>query len=152
MLNLTTADISDSAGVQVILDAIRKRWLWVKYLLADDAYDSLQLMDKASNLEFALDIIRRHDGQKAFEGLPRSWVVERTFGWMIRCRRLVREYERRIDVSTAMIHVAMGGVLIRRDAHPRLSQQAPKWPAERPLEVFRNAAPGPMFAVGWMQP
>jgi hypothetical protein len=37
---------------------------------------------------------------------------------MIRWRRLVRDYERRIDVSTAMIYVAMGGVLIRRNAHP----------------------------------
>jgi transposase len=118
MLNLTTADISDSAGAQAILDAVRKRWLWVKHHFADDAYDRRELMDKAHNLEFALDIIRRHDGQKAFEVQPHRWVVERTFGWMIRCRRLVREYERRIDVSTAMIHVAMGGVLIGRNAHP----------------------------------
>ncbi|MGO4524642.1 IS5/IS1182 family transposase, partial [Microvirga sp. 2MCAF35] len=42
----------------------------------------------------------------------------RTFGWMMRWRRLVRDYEKRIDVSTAMIHVAMGGILIRRNAHP----------------------------------
>ena len=65
-----------------------------------------------------IKIIRRRDGQKGFEVLPRRWVVERTFGWMIRWRRLVRDYERRIEVSTAMIHVAMGGVLIRRNAHP----------------------------------
>ena len=39
MLNLTTADISDSAGAQLILDAIRKRWPWVKHLFADGAYD-----------------------------------------------------------------------------------------------------------------
>lgn len=44
--------------------------------------------------------------------------LEVTFGWMIRWRRLVCGYERRIDVSTAMIHVAMGGNLIRRNAHP----------------------------------
>ncbi len=53
-----------------------------------------------------------------FEVLPRRWVVERTFGWMTRWRRLVRDYEKRIDVSTAMIHVAMGGMLVRRNAHP----------------------------------
>ncbi|MDE2469525.1 MAG: IS5/IS1182 family transposase, partial [Bradyrhizobium sp.] len=39
------------------------------------------------------------------------------FGWMIRWRRLVRDYERRVDVSIAMIHVAMGSLLIRRNAH-----------------------------------
>ena len=65
-----------------------------------------------------IEIIRRRDGQKGFEVLPRRWVVERTLGWIICWRRLVRDYERRIDVSTAMIHVAMGGVLIRRNAHP----------------------------------
>ncbi|WP_400771213.1 IS5 family transposase [Methylosinus sporium] len=118
MVNLTTADVSDSAGAQAILDAIRKRWPWVKHLFADGAYDRLKLMDKAAYLAFVLEIIRRRDGQKGFEVLPRRWVVERTFGWMIRWRRLVRDYERRIDVSTAMIHVAMSGVLLRRNAHP----------------------------------
>ena len=50
--------------------------------------------------------------------LPRRWVVERTFGWMTRWRRLVRDYEQRIDVSYAMILVAMGGNLLRRNTHP----------------------------------
>ncbi|WP_255679544.1 transposase [Methylocystis sp. WRRC1] len=119
MVNLTTADISDSAGAQAILDAIRKRWPWVvKHLVADAAYDRLKLMDKARYLDFVLEIIRCRDGQKGFEALPRRGVVERTFGWMMRWRRFFRDYERRIDVSTAMIHVAMGGVLIRRNAHP----------------------------------
>lgn len=118
MVNLTPADISDSAGAQTILVAIRKRWPWVKHLFADGAYDRLKLMDKAAYLKFVLEIIRRRDGTKGFEVLPRRWVVERTFGWMIRWRRLVRDYERRIDVSKAMILVAMGGNLIRRNAHP----------------------------------
>ena len=118
MVNLTPADISDSAGAQMILDAIRKRWPWVRHLFADAAYDRLKLMDKAAYLEFVLEIIRRRDGAKGFKVLPRRWVVERTFGWMVRWRRLVRDYERRIDVSTAMILVAMGANLIRRNAHP----------------------------------
>ena len=44
-------------------------------------------------------------------------VVERTFAWMTRWRRLVRDYEERIDCSEAMIHVALGSVLLRRIAH-----------------------------------
>ena len=48
MVNLTTADISDSAGALAILDGIRKRWPWVKHLFADGAYDRLKLMDKAA--------------------------------------------------------------------------------------------------------
>ena len=57
-------------------------------------------------------------GVETSERLGRHrWVVERTFGWMIRWRRLVRDYERRLDVSEAMIHVAMGALLLRRVAH-----------------------------------
>jgi transposase len=118
MVNLTPADLSDSAGAQAILDAIRTRWPWVKHLFADAAYDRLKLMDKAAYLDFVVEIIRRSDDQRGFEVLPRRWVVERTFGWMTRWRRLVRDYERRIDVSYAMILVAMGGNLLRRNAHP----------------------------------
>jgi transposase len=118
MVNLTPADISDSAGAQMILEGIRKRWPWVKHLFADGAYDRLKLMDKASYLNFVVEVVRRCDDQKGFKVLPRRWVVERTFGWMIRWRRLVRDYEKRIDVSQAMILVAMGGNMLRRNAHP----------------------------------
>lgn len=117
MINLTTADISDSAGAQMILDASRKRWPWLKHLFADGAYDRGQLMDKAAFLDFVIEIVRKMEGQQGFEVLPRRWVVERTFGWMIRWRRLVRDYEQRIDVSEAMIQVAMGSLLLRRIAH-----------------------------------
>ena len=118
MVNLTPANLSDRAGAQAILGAVRRRWPWVKHLFADAAYDRLKLMDKAAYLDFLVEIIRRSDDQNGFEVLPRRWVVERTFGWMMRWRRLVRDYERRIDVSHAMILVAMGGNLLRRNAHP----------------------------------
>jgi len=117
MLNLTTADISDSAGAQMILDAIRKRWPWVKHLFADGAYDRAQLMDKAAFLKFVIEVVRRIEGTEGFNVLPRRWVVERTFGWMTRWRRLVRDYEQRLDVSEAMIHIALGALLLRRIAH-----------------------------------
>ncbi len=117
MLNLTTADISDSAGAQAVLDAIRKRWPWVRHLFADGAYDRAKLMDKAAFLDFIIEIVRRIDGQQGFHVLPRRWVVERTFGWMMRWRRLVRDYEQRVDVSEAMIHIALGSLLVKRIAH-----------------------------------
>jgi transposase len=107
MVNLTTADISDSAGAQTILDGIRKRWPWIKHLFADGAYDRLKLMDKASYLEFVVEVIRRSDQQQGFKVLPRRWVVERTFGWMIRWRRLVRDYEKRIPGHHKMLDGAM---------------------------------------------
>lgn len=84
MVNLTPTDISDSAGAMAILETIRKRWPWVKHLSADGACDRLKLMDKAAHLDFVIKVIRRSDDKKGFKVLPRRWVVERTFGWMIR--------------------------------------------------------------------
>lgn len=117
MVNLTPADISDSAGAGHIIDAIRKRWPWTKHLFADGAYDRTRLMDKAAFHDFVIEVVRRITGDPGFKVLPRRWVVERTFGWMMRWRRLVRDFEQRIDVSEAMIHVAMGGLLLRRISH-----------------------------------
>ena len=116
MVNLTTADISDSAGAQAVLEAIHTRWRWIRHVFADSAYDRRQLLDKAEFLGFTLEIIKRTE--TAFVVLPRRWVVERTLGWMTRHRRLVRDYEERLDVSEAMIDIAMGGLLIRRMTHP----------------------------------
>jgi transposase len=118
MVNLTTADISDSAGAQAIVAAIRKRWPWLKHLFADGAYDRTRLMDAAAYQDFVLEIVRRTDKEAGFKVLPKRWVVERTFGWMTRWRRLVRDYEQRLDVSEAMIHVALGSLMLRRIAHP----------------------------------
>ncbi len=71
MVNLTTADISDSAGAQMILDSVRKRWPWLKHLFADSAYDRTKLMDKAAFLDFTIEIIKRSDTAQGFEVLPR---------------------------------------------------------------------------------
>ena len=116
MVNLTPADVSDSTGAQTILTAIRRRWPWLKYLFADAGYDRTKLMDKAIFLDFVVEIVRRSD-PRGFHVLPRRWVVEHTFGWIIRWRRLVRDYERRLDVSEAMIHVTMGALLLQRVTH-----------------------------------
>jgi len=117
MVNLTTADISDSAGAQMILDNVRKRWPWLKHLFADGAYDRTKLMDKAAFLDFTVEIIKRSDTAKGFNVLRRRWVVGRTFGRMTRWRHLVRDYEERIDCSEAMIHVALGSLMLGRIVH-----------------------------------
>jgi transposase len=116
MVSITTAEIADSTGAQMVLDALHTRWPWIRHLFGDSAYDRQQLLDTAAFLGFTLEIIKRTEA--AFKVLPRRWVVERTFGWMTRHRRLVRDYEARIDTSQAMIDIAMGGLLIRRITHP----------------------------------
>ena len=76
------------------------------------------MLDKAAFLDFVVEVVRRSDTDPGFKVIPQRWVVERSVGWLTRYRRLVRDYERRIDVSEAMIFLAMGNLLVRRISHP----------------------------------
>ena len=91
-------------------------------LFADGAYDRRTLMDRAATLDFVVQVVRRHEDQVGFAVLPRRWVMERTFGW--------RDYERRPDASETMVYIAMGGLLLRRVAHPSVFKRAPGAAAE----------------------
>jgi putative transposase len=61
-----------------------------------------------------LEIVERDLRSKGFEVLPRRWVVERTFGWLSRNRRLAKDYERRVQTSEILIEVATIRLLLRR--------------------------------------
>jgi putative transposase len=67
----------------------------------------------AAYRDFTLEVVRKRPDQKVFQVLPRRWVVESTFGWMTRWRRLVRDYKVRIDLSDAMIQPSMDAILLR---------------------------------------
>ena len=65
-------------------------------------------------LERVIEIVRRRDDVNGFEVLPRSWIVERTFGWFCRYRRLSKGYEYLTDSSEATIYPAMTHIMVRR--------------------------------------
>ncbi len=88
MVRLTPADLSDSAGAQLILDALRKRWPWLRHLFGDGLYDRGRLLSKAAFLDFTVAVIRRLAEQKGFKVVPRRWVVERWLAWFARFRRI----------------------------------------------------------------
>ena len=85
-------------------------------VVADRGYDHDKYRRLVRQLGIKPIIARRQTEHGSGLGRHR-WVVERTFAWMMRWRRLVRDYERRIDVSKAMIHVALGSLLLRRITH-----------------------------------
>ena len=120
LVKLAPGDVQDAAGAaEAIIKAVRPRWPWRKPLFAAGAYDRGRLMSQAACRDFVIEIVRKLEGQQDFQPLPRRGVVERTFGWMMRWRRLVRDdHEQRCDVSDAMIHLSMGSLLLRRIAHP----------------------------------
>lgn len=96
------------------MSAIRRRWPWLKHLFGDYADDRTKPLDAAALRDFIVEIIQRTDDVSDFKVLPRRWMVERTFGWMTRWRRLVRDYQKRLDLSEAMMHRAMASNLLRR--------------------------------------
>ena len=69
---------------------------------------------RAAYLGFVVEVVKRTPGQTGFQPVAKRWVVERTFGWLVRWRRLVRDYERRLDVSESMTQIAMASILLKR--------------------------------------
>lgn len=65
-------------------------------------------------LRLVIEVVRKPPGQQGFAVLPRRWVVERTLSWLMRCRRLVRDYERLPESHEAMVKWAMIGLMTRR--------------------------------------
>ncbi len=65
-------------------------------------------------LNLAVEVVRRLEGQAGFVVLARRWVVERTFAWLLKCRRLVRDYEGWAETTEAWIYLAMSRLYLRR--------------------------------------
>jgi len=84
---------------------IHNRWCRLKLIWADGAYEHITdwLQHQCG---WILEVVRRPPGTKGFSVLPRRWVVERSFAWLGRYRRLSKDYERRTSSSEAMIYIA----------------------------------------------
>ena len=113
------ADIQDRDGAPLVLKSILKRWPWLRHIFADGGYQGPKLAAELARIgRFTIEIIKRSDTAKGFELLPRRWVVERTFAWLGRCRRLAKDFERSIASAEAWLLVAHIRLLTRRLARP----------------------------------
>ena len=109
------ADIQDRDGAPAVLKSILKRWPWLRHVFADGGYAGPKLRGALQKVgKFTLEIIKRSDTAKGFEVLPRRWVVERTFAWLGRCRRLAKDFERTIASAEAWVLIANIRLLTRR--------------------------------------
>ena len=101
------ASIQDRDGAVDLVKAIRYRFPWLRHLFADGGYQGEKLGPALAGLgRWRLEIVKRSDADKGFVVLPRRWVVERTFAWLGRCRRLAKDFERSIESSTAWTTIA----------------------------------------------
>ena len=110
------ADIQDRDGAKGVLDLVQRDGLTrrLAHIWADGGYAG-QLIEWVQNrYGWCLEIVRRTDTEPGFEVLPKRWIVERTFGWFGRYRRLSKDYEFYTGVAEAFIYAAMIHLLLRR--------------------------------------
>ena len=110
-----SAGIQDRDGAALVFDKIRQRFNWLELVWADNGYNAWQVNNAiAANPGLCIEIVKRSDDVKGFKLLPRRWVVERTFAWLGRFRRMSKDYEFHPETSESMIHLAMINVMVRR--------------------------------------
>jgi transposase len=114
-LTVQTADVQDRDGAVDVLASIRSLYPWLRHVFADGGYQGVKLRGAMTQFgRWTIDIIKRSDTSQGFVVLPRRWVVERTFAWLGRCRRLAKDFEATIESAVAWVFVAHLRLLTRR--------------------------------------
>jgi putative transposase len=112
---VTAANVQDYQGAEPALSRAKDRAPSLKVVWVDGIYEKQWLIDWArEDCGWELCVVKRTDKEKGFKVIPKRWVVERTFGWPGRYRRLSKDYERWPETSEAMIQMAMIHIMLRR--------------------------------------
>ena len=110
-----SAGMQDRDGAALVLHRIRARFPWLDLVWADAGYDARQVKAAVAKVPvLRMEIVRRSDDQKGFKVQPRRWVVERTFSWIGRNRRLAKDYENLAATLAAFVTVAAIRLALRR--------------------------------------
>ena len=111
------ADIQDRDGAKLDIGKLKGRFERMRLIWADAGYSG-RLIEWVGNLTgWTLEIVKRPRASGQFEVLPRRWVVERTFAWLGRCRRLSKDYEAMTETTEAWIYASMTHLMLRRLKH-----------------------------------
>ncbi len=111
---VTPANVGDREATK---DLLHRFWLTLprlSHIWADGNYDGPLVAWLKNCFGFDLDIVVKSEGQTGFSVLPRRWVVERTFAWLGKQRRLSKDYEELPQSSEAFIQIAMSALMVRR--------------------------------------
>jgi putative transposase len=116
-LVITSAAIQDRDAAKTLIKTLVGMFGRLQIIWADGGYlgSLVQWVKRLRPFgKLHLEIVRRSDQTKGFAVLPKRWIVERTFGWLTKSRRLCRDYEIRLDHSEAMIRICMIRLMVRR--------------------------------------
>jgi transposase len=101
------ADVQDRDGAPAVLQSIRSSYPWLRHVFADGGYAGPKLQAALEKIgRWTMQIVKRSDTATGFEVLPRRWVVERTFAWLGRCRRLAKDWESTIASAESWLLIA----------------------------------------------
>ena len=114
MVVVHTADIQDRDGAKLVLEKIRGCFGRLQLIWADGGYAGKLIEWVKTTISCVLQIVKRSDSAEGFEVLPKRWIVERTFGWLGRYRRLSKDYEQLVDSSETMVQLAMINLMLHR--------------------------------------
>ena len=111
---ITAASVQDRDGAKLVFqEAVGETRL--EKIWADGGYQGAKCKTAFDKIAaWKLSVVKRGDDRTGFQVLPRRWVVERTFAWIGRNRRMAKDFERLIETATAYILIAMIQLMIRR--------------------------------------
>jgi transposase len=110
-----SAAIQDREGAKLVLDKIRRCFPWLDLIWADGGYNAWQVDTAVAKMpQLRMEIAKRSDDMKGFVVLPRRWVVERTFSWFGRNRRLAKDFENLAETVATFVTLASIQLALRR--------------------------------------
>ena len=113
MIVIHAGSIQDRTGARAVLLRLGRHFNSIKVIFADGGYTGKLIHWCASMFHWKLTIIKRNEANK-FKILPKRWIVERTFGWLLFKRRLSKDYEHNPRSSESMVYIAMIQIMLKR--------------------------------------
>ena len=115
--NVHGADVQDRDGALDLINRTCDNYPALKKLFADDGYAGEKLTTAVAHIEaLAVEIVKRSDQVRGFVVLPKRWIVERTFAWLNRCRRLAKDWEASVASAEAWMSISSIRRMTRRIA------------------------------------
>jgi putative transposase len=121
---VTAANVEDRDGGDLLFLAHPRLAQSLKKLWADQKYRGAFIEWMRDEYGIEVEVVKKDDDQEGFVVLPRRWVVERALAWLMRYRRLSKDYERYVEYSESMIYIASIHILLKRLC-PRQEPRAP---------------------------
>jgi putative transposase len=111
---ITTADVQDLDAAAAVLPIAAEQFPELQKVWADGAYEGPRVAGIAQQTGIEVEIVKRSDTTPGFVVQAKRWIVERTFGWLSRERRLTRDYERKEESSESFVYVGMIRLMLGR--------------------------------------